>query len=376
MSTSQSPNIQIQLDHEMTGEATESAFDNPESTLTRALKSDELQTRLSTLMREEGDSRVITEIMDSHKRMTSRIHSLESTVQQAKDQLKVPPTRPTSPSHEFEIRSDTFKMPKIKAPDTFSGDRAKYNNFIGQVKLYIAYYPHRFTTEKSKILFVGSFLKEAAFAWFDPYLKRDLPGWDTFEKFEFALKNVFGDVDEEATASRTLSSLKQKGSAAQYTSEFIQVSSKLSWDNNALAFAYYKGLKDSVKDELARLERIENLSKLAETAIKIDNRLHERRQERKGVHTHIAKSESPHEHHDPMDLDATTFGRISKFEKDRRRRHGLCLYCGSSAHLLPKCTRRPNQLKTFRPKLQALATLTSNPSRPKAHESGKVKSRK
>ena len=39
------------------------------------------------------------------------------------------------------------------------------------------------------------------------------------------------------------------------------------------------------------MDRIDQLKRLIEVAIKINNRLYERRQERKDVHTYIIKSE-------------------------------------------------------------------------------------
>ena len=50
----------------------------------------------------------------------------------------------------------------------------------------------------------------------------------------------------------------------------------------ALKAQYYKGLKDGVKDEIARSEAPDNLQELIEMAVKIDNRNFERALERKG----------------------------------------------------------------------------------------------
>jgi hypothetical protein len=45
---------------------------------------------------------------------------------------------------------------------------------------------------------------------------------------------------------------------------------------------YYKGLKDSVKDDLAKVDKPDDLADLIEQAVQIDNRLYERALERKG----------------------------------------------------------------------------------------------
>jgi hypothetical protein len=56
---------------------------------------------------------------------------------------------------------------------------------------------------------------------------------------------------------------------------------------------------------------------------------------------------------EPMDLNAipdSKFKRLSPEEKDRRRRDGLCLYCGSDKHKLEDCNlRRPQGKGPQRP---------------------------
>jgi len=42
-----------------------------------------------------------------------------------------------------------------------------------------------------------------------------------------------------------------------------------------------------------------------------------------------------------MELDATGTCRIAAREKERRRRLGLCDYCGGKGHSVPQCPVRP-----------------------------------
>jgi hypothetical protein len=48
---------------------------------------------------------------------------------------------------------------------------------------------------------------------------------------------------------------------------------------------------------------------------------------------------------DSMQIDATRYKPLSQGEKDIRHREGLCFYCGSSKHKLPKCPIKPKGLK-------------------------------
>jgi hypothetical protein len=45
---------------------------------------------------------------------------------------------------------------------------------------------------------------------------------------------------------------------------------------------YYKGLKDIIKDEMARSDRPENLEDTIKIAVRIDNRIYERALEKEG----------------------------------------------------------------------------------------------
>jgi hypothetical protein len=46
-----------------------------------------------------------------------------------------------------------------------------------------------------------------------------------------------------------------------------------------------------------------------------------------------------------MQIDATQYKSLSQDEKDRRRREGLCYYCGSSKYMLLECLIKPKDLK-------------------------------
>jgi hypothetical protein len=58
------------------------------------------------------------------------------------------------------------------------------------------------------------------------------------------------------------------------------VASKLDWNEEALGSTFYKGLKDSVKDEMKDLP--DTYKKLVTVAIKINTRQWERRLEKGG----------------------------------------------------------------------------------------------
>jgi hypothetical protein len=106
-------------------------------------------------------------------------------------------------------------------------------------------------------------------------------------------------------------------------------------------------LKDAIKDEIAKDGRPAELNILIEKAIRIDNRLYERKKE-KGYHkptnfpsatTQTITPLLPDP--EPMDLSATVSskarGPLTASEKEHRRANNLCLYCGNSGHVVDNC---------------------------------------
>lgn len=181
---------------------------------------------------------------------------------------------------------------------------------------------------------------------------------------------MFGDPDEVATAERQLYSLRQRGSATGYVADFTRLAALVNWNDEALCAQFYRGLKDSIKDELARTEKPKDLKTYKEIAVRIDTRLFERHLEKdrstrtfttttnynnkfnynkparqsspsitmtKATINPFPRPSTPERDH----LSAMIRGRISREEYDRRRKNNLCLYCGDKGHTVVKCPNAP-----------------------------------
>ena len=235
-------------------------------------------------------------------------------------------------------------------------------------------------------MFAASLLRDSAFDWFEPNLRKkdsDSPPAvvTNYKTFLASLESTFGDIDAKATAERQLRSLRQTTSASSYSTSFQQIVSFLEWDDAALGYAFYNGLKDSVKDELAKDDRPASLSALMEKAIKIDNRQFERNREKQAS---LARSNPPttttHQRFIPTHLvqrslrsvstpfasqprslpvDNTSIvkkepstaspiattsrslrssGKLPDTERAFRLQNNLCLYCGQSGHSVKNCS--------------------------------------
>ncbi len=94
-------------------------------------------------------------------------------------------------------------------------------------------------------------------------------------------------------------------SAAKYAAEFQRIAALMDWDDDALVSQYYWGLNETIKDEIARMDRPEELQDMIDTFINIDSRQWERRMKRTGHYTpKVWGRRYTPRRGDPMDLDA------------------------------------------------------------------------
>jgi hypothetical protein len=93
---------------------------------------------------------------------------------------------------------------------------------------------------------------------------------------------VFGDSDKVRTSANKLRRLQQgTRSAIVYASEFMQLACDVNWGEVALIDQFRCGLRDDVQDLLLTLANPSSFSEAITQAIRCDNRLFERRQEKK-----------------------------------------------------------------------------------------------
>ena len=306
------------------------------------------------------DARKLQQMADSFTILQEQLTQLQKQVKQQSAPI---------PEYSYPL---SFQEPIVGNPELFNGTKHLLDPFITQVKLVIQVQPSRFITERQKVLFTASFLHGAAAKWFQPLFNQNPPSplLDNFEEFLISLNTSFGGLDDAHNAVSHLTHLVQSQSVSNYSAEFKRLSPHTGWNDAALSYQFYQGLKSNVKDELARCARPENLSKLIESAISIDNRIHERILERNTNQSrryqftpNITTQQSSS---DKMVIDTAKLQRTSQprgpltnEEYQYRIANKLCLYCGQSNHMISNC---PLKQKTTRP--TQVATLTSGPSIP------------
>src|SRR5882672_689029 len=160
----------------------------------------------------------------------------------------------------------------------------------------------------------------------------------TYDKFIEELECAFGELDTKNTVARQLDKLYQTSSAANYSTEFLKLSSILNWDNEALSYHYYRGLKDEVKDQMTHHPKPKDLTGLIQISINANNRVYKRNIKRPRNFNRYYQNNNNNTH--TIEIDGTSMKRspITAEECKRRIDNNLYLYCASSNHHRIKCT--------------------------------------
>ncbi|KAH9541618.1 hypothetical protein CY35_14G075000, partial [Sphagnum magellanicum] len=165
-------------------------------------------------------------------------------------------------------------------------------------------------------------------------LKTSSPLLQDFNAFMAEFETVFGDSDKAKT----------------------QLACDVNWGEDALIDQFHCGLRVDVQDLLLTLADPSSFSEAITQAIRCDNRLFERRQEKKVTSnaqlwnsrpttfplvpqtTPVARPASfgPA----PMQIDTAKFKSLIEAEKLCRRTNNLCLYYGNPGHIARQCPQK------------------------------------
>lgn len=285
--------------------------------------------------------------------------------------------------HQQPVQHTPAAAPKTigKKPPEFDGkDRDFCATFLSHLALYFNTNSQAFPNDSSKVQFAATYLRGRAFRWFEPHLYTvDDRMLHDYGYFRQQLLENLGDPDRKRSLTRKIQRLTQTGSAATYSTEFFQVASMLDWNDESLKAQFYTGLKADVKDALALLPQDPaNLQDMSNMAIRLDNRIHERRMEPNKPKQSVAtvrhnprnntstigttSNSATHpqvSHVTPMEVDGTS-KHLSPSERKHRIEKNLCLYCGDSGHRRDTCPKRKNTPRAN----NVSATQTFNVSEP------------
>lgn len=108
--------------------------------------------------------------------------------------------------------------------------------------------------------------------------------------FTGEMKQIFDHPIQSKEGGQCLFSLRQgPNSVTHYALNFRIAAADSGWDRRALQGAFFHGLNENIKDELAARDECNDLETLISLTIRLDNRLRERHKER------LSRSSGPHD---------------------------------------------------------------------------------
>ena len=248
--------------------------------------------------------------------------------------------------------------------DLFTGERDKTEKWLNQIQVYFAV--HQVPANMQTIL-ATQWMRGRAEDWALPKKKKFLDGeteevMSTFQRLKKAVRIHFGDTNSGPQAERKIQTLRQTTSVAEYSSIFTRYSDQVDWDDSALMTMFRRGLKENIKDELARTgAKTDDLRELVQEAIRLDDIWYERRMEQRFAQGRsFTTRETPtsgvgftmrdHRRTTPMELDIATRddGERKIFEGKKgfrkNKRSITCYNCNKKGHMARECKQsRPRE---------------------------------
>ena len=247
------------------------------------------------------------------------------------------------------------KPMEVATPAAFSGTQPDLKRFKSQLSLAFTD-EGRFQDEQHRLRYCFSLLKGNAYTTMEPLDSPDGVNLADTAAFLAKITRIFGDSDEQGSASSELEKLKQ-GSRdfSRYYADFARLAVILGINDGAkwysLARAFYHEVIatlchqdppgyetfDAYVDRLQRMdEQICHLRALSSSSTMPQN-------PRPVPHTPASTpsgSTASGTHLGPMDLSANRGQKLPTDEREHRIRLGLCLYCGRTGHLANSCPKK------------------------------------
>uniref|UniRef100_A0A3P8RK92 CCHC-type domain-containing protein n=1 Tax=Amphiprion percula TaxID=161767 RepID=A0A3P8RK92_AMPPE len=251
--------------------------------------------------------------------------------------------------------------PFVPTPEHYGGDQGSCQAFLMQTSLVFELQPLTYSTDRSRIAYILSLLTGAARDWGSAVWAAQTAVCHSYVAFVQEMRKVFDHPVRGRDAGGRLFSLRQASrSTAEYAVEFRTLAAESGWNDVALQGAFQRGLSEAVKDELATRDESSSLDELIALAIRLDNRIRERRRERGARFLQLTQprpsycAPSPSRNPPPRILPVASapppaasapedepmqLGRahLSEEEKQRRRQTNACLYCGEMGHYAAAC---------------------------------------
>uniref|UniRef100_A0A8C6U8R8 Retrotransposon gag domain-containing protein n=1 Tax=Neogobius melanostomus TaxID=47308 RepID=A0A8C6U8R8_9GOBI len=189
--------------------------------------------------------------------------------------------QPAVRTRDTPLRASAPREPHIPTPERYYGDLGSCGRFLLQCSLVFDQQSNTYAADKSRISFVLSLLGGKASQWATAVWEANSPICWSYRDFSDEMRKIFDHPVRGKEAAKRLLALHQGASSvAQYAIDFRILAAESGWDDAALQGVFMRGLAENIKDELAARDETESLEELISLAIRLDNRLRERRREK------------------------------------------------------------------------------------------------
>jgi len=279
-----------------------------------------------------------------------QLSQLTQEVLYLRAQLVALTTESTAPSHRGETSSlpAGFKVPNL---ETFSGGKNEdLPTWLFQIEEQFQLL--NLTNEEQKIQIAGMALRKEAKVWYHFARNPDSPNRvTTWKEFTTQLRDNFCPIDPIKVARDRIADLRQVSSVRDYTSRFRQLTNIITnMSETEKLDRYVRGLKPRTRQEVDMKEP-QTFIEAVKIAERIDPYMERSFQRPRFTPRPTSISTRPYDGPIPMDINSMEKQRspLSNEEKEYRRRHKLCSYCGSPKHEVKDCTARPQKPFYFSP---------------------------
>lgn len=306
----------------------------------------------------------LQELTTSVMQLGGRVDSLTNLLTTSNPSAELP--QPPEPPVDFpDGPMPQPREPYIPIPARYAGDLGTCAQFLHQCSLVFNQQAVTYSTDRSKVAFVMSLLTEQAAAWALAVSGQCPELCSDYRNFSEEMKRVFDHPVKGREAVSQLLELRQGSQpVAQFAVNFRILAVESGWNDSALQAIFLKGLSGEIKDELAVRDETTSLNELIELAIRLDNRVRERRRERSvrpklppfppsprniiaaplptpppsTMSEALSRAPVPAPLEEPMQLGRA---RLAPAERQRRLRDRLCMYCAQEGHFRAQCPEVP-----------------------------------
>ncbi len=210
--------------------------------------------------------------------------------------------------------------------------------------MFFSLQPLTFATEEARVALVLTLLTGEAALWGTTVWENRRPCCSSFNALKEEMRRVFDRAATGRETARRLADLQQgERTVSCYSIEFRTLAAESKWNEEVQWDIFRHGLADRIQREIFMLELPPDLDVLIDLALRMDSSLQQSGQRSRHLRDFALPEYSPTNSDDaishppggePMQVGRA---RLSREERELRRRRGLCIYCGRAGHFLAEC---------------------------------------